>query len=78
MLKGGEGEAGLPSGLRADVGSGDVGDWVGVGVGVMTLFRLNAPIPRSAFGTLFSGSSWSSLMCWVDLLRRYVKGGLPC
>ena len=38
MLQGGEGEAGLPTGLREDVGSGDVGDWVGVGVGVMTLF----------------------------------------
>ena len=62
------------SGLRVGAGSGEVelvlvGEWVGVGVGVMTLFRLNAPIPRSAFGTLFSGSSWSSLRCWVDLLR---------
>ena len=73
MLQGGEGEAGLPTGLRADVGSGYVGDWVGVGVGVMKLFRLNAPIP-----TFVSGSSWSSLMCWLDLLRRYVKGGVPC
>jgi hypothetical protein len=58
----------LPTGLREDVGSGDVGDWVGVGVGVMTLFRLNAPVPRSAFGTFVAGLSLSSLMCWLDLL----------
>ena len=64
----------MPSRLRAGAGSGDVGDWVGVGVGVMTLFHLTAPIPRSVFGTLFSGSLWSSLRCWVDLFRRYVKG----
>ena len=40
-------------------GSGEVelalvGEWVGVGVGVMTLFRLNAPILRSAFWDAFS------------------------
>ena len=43
----------MPSGLRAGAGSGDVGEWVGVGVGVITLFRLNAPIPRSAFWDAF-------------------------
>jgi hypothetical protein len=41
----------LPSRLRAGASSGDVGDCVGVGV--MTLFRLNAPIPRSAFLRIF-------------------------
>ena len=40
-------------------GSGEVelvlvGEWVGVGVGVMTLFCLNAPILRSAFWDAFS------------------------
>jgi hypothetical protein len=64
----------LPTGLREDVGSGDVGDWVGVGVGVMTLFRLNAPVPRSPFGTFVVGLSWSSLICWFGLVGMYVRG----
>ena len=67
--------------LGVDVGFGEVGEWVGVGagewvgVGVMTLSRWNAPIPRSVFGTLLSGSPQSRLMCWVDLFRRWVQGG---
>ena len=49
----------MPSGLKAGAGSGDVelalvGGWVCVGAGVLTLFRLNAPILRSAFWDAFS------------------------
>ena len=54
----------MPSGLR-----------VGVGAGVLTLFRLNAPILRSAFGTLFLRVVAVQLEVLVDLLRRKVKGG---
>ena len=63
--------------LRGCVGSGDVGDWVGVGVGVMTLFRLNVPVPRSVFGTFVVGLPWSSLICWVGFVGMYVRGWMP-
>ena len=63
--------------LRGCVGSGDVGDWVGVGVGVMTLFRLNVPVPRSVLGTFVVGLPWSSLICWVGFVGMYVRGWMP-
>ena len=48
---------------------------MGVVVGVITLFRLNAPIPRSAFWDAFLRIVAVQLEVLVDLLRRKVKGG---
>ena len=44
--------------------------WVGVVVGVITLFRLNTPIPRSAFWDAFLRIVAVQLEVMGGLLRR--------